>query len=170
MIENLKEEGLNVELILLEKIQNDKVREIMKEVDILAEQFVFTGYALSAIEGMALGLPVLSNLDNPDYTEVFRRYSFLDECPIVSTRIQDIKENLRILITNPKLREGLDKLSRRYVEKYHSFTTFQYLFTNILKKLNGQDVDLINLFHPPKSEYVKYNYIKVPLNKNKLKM
>jgi glycosyltransferase involved in cell wall biosynthesis len=168
-IEELKEEGLNVELVLLEKVQNDKVREIMKEVDILAEQFV-TGYGLSAIEGMASGLPVLSNLDNPNYTEVYRRYSFLDECPIVSTRIEDIKENLRMLIINPKLREELGKLSRRYVEKYHSFTTFQYLFTNILKKLNGEDVDLINLFHPLKSEYVKYNYIKVPLNKNKLKM
>ena len=40
---------------------------------------------LSAVEGMASGLAVLSNLDDETHTRLFRRYSFLNECPILST-------------------------------------------------------------------------------------
>ena len=34
---------------------------------------------------MASGLPVLANLDHEAYTTVFRRYAFLNECPILSS-------------------------------------------------------------------------------------
>lgn len=166
-INELKEEGLQIELILLEKVQNIRVRELMQEVDILAEQFIFTGYALSGIEGMASGLPVLANLDNEAYTTVFRRYSFLNECPILSTSPETLKENLKLLITNPELRKELGELGRKYAEKYHSYDMAQYLFTHIFRKLDGEDIDLMNLFHPLKSEYVQNNYIKTPLVNNK---
>ena len=170
VVEELKSEGFNLDLILMEKIQNDTVLEVMKSADILAEQFIGIGYGLSAIEGMASGLPVLSNLDNEAYTTVFRRYSFLNECPILSTTPETLKENLRILIENPELRDELGRLGRMYVEKYHSYKAAQYMFTNIFKKLEGEDIDLINLYHPLKSDYVKNNYIKTPLIKNKLAM
>lgn len=167
VIDELKKEGLNIELVLLEKVQNDKVKEIMQEVDILAEQFIATAYALSGIEGMASGLPVLANLDNKEYTEVFRRYSFLNECPILSTTPETLKDNLRLLVTCPELRKELGELGRKYVEKYHSYKMTQYLFGNIFKKLDGEEIDFMNLFHPLKSEYVRKNYIKTPLKNNK---
>lgn len=165
-INELKREGLQIELILLEKVQNSKVKEIIHEADILAEQFIFTGYALSGIEGMASGLPVLANLDNKKYTEIFRRYSFLNECPILSTTPETLKDNLKLLITNPELRKELGELSRKYVEKYHSYKMAQYLFTHIFKKIDGEDIDIMNLFHPLKSKYVQNNYIKTPLINN----
>lgn len=166
-VEALQLEGLQVELILLEKIPNLKVRELMQEVDIMAEQFIATAYALSGIEGMLTGLPVMANLDNEVYTTVFRRYSFLNECPILSTTPETLKENLRLLITNPELRQELGELGRKYAEKYHSYEMAQYLFTHIFRKLDGEDIDLMNLFHPLKSEYVKNNYIKTPLVNNR---
>jgi glycosyltransferase involved in cell wall biosynthesis len=167
VVEDFKKEGYLIELLLLEKVSNEKVKELMKDADILAEQFIATGYALSGIEGMATGLPVLANLENKNYVNLFRRYSFLNECPILSTSPETLKENLKLLITNPELRKELGELGRKYVEKYHSYNTFQYLFTNIIKKLNGEDIDLINLFHPLKSDFVKKNYIITPLIDNK---
>jgi hypothetical protein len=166
-IEELKGEGLQIKLVLLEKVQNSEVKEFMQKVDILAEQFIGSGYALSGIEGMASGLPVMANLDNKEYTEIFRRYSFLNECPILSTTPETLKDNLRLLITNPKLRKELGKLGRKYAEKYHSYEMAQHMFTNIFKKLDGEDIDLMNLYHPLKSEYVKNNYIKTPLVNNR---
>ncbi len=166
-INELKEEGLQIELVLLEKVPNTRVRELMQEVDILAEQFVATAYALSGIEGMASGLPVLANLDNEAYTTVFRRYSFLNECPILSTSPETLKDNLRLLITNPELRKELGELGRKYAEKYHSYEMAQYLFTHIFRKLDGEEIDLMNLFHPLKSEYVQNNYIQTPLVNNR---
>jgi hypothetical protein len=168
-IEELKIEGYRIDLILLENVSNDKVRETMQNVDILAEQFIF-GYALSGIEGMASGLPVMSNLDSEIYTRIFRRYSHLNECPILSTTPETLKKNLKVLITKPKLREELGRAGRLYVDKYHSYETAQYLFGSIYKRIvHGQDIDLINLFHPLLGAYNKQKAIvKHPLVENRL--
>lgn len=169
-VEMLEAEGLQVELVLLEKVPNDRVREVMQEVDILADQFICIGYGLAAIEGMASGLPVMSNLDLQSYTQLFRRYSFLNECPIVSSTPETINRNLKVLVTQPKLREQIGRAGREYVEKYHSYETAQYLFGSIYEKLlNGKDIDLMNLFHPLKSEYNRRKpLVQHPLIDNKL--
>jgi hypothetical protein len=153
-VERLKAEGLQVDLVMLEKVPNDQVKERMGEVDILAEQFIATGYAMSGIEGMACGLAVMANLEHEAYTRVFRRYGFLDECPILSTTPETLADNLRLLVTDPALRENLGRAGRAYVEKYHSYEMAAYLFGSIYRKIvDGQEVDLINLFHPLKSDY-----------------
>ncbi|TMJ14737.1 MAG: glycosyltransferase [Alphaproteobacteria bacterium] len=153
-VERLRSEGLDVELVLLEKVPNERVKSLMQEVDILAEQFISTGYGISGIEGLASGLPVMANLEHEAYTRVFRRYGFLDECPILSTSPENMVRNLRILVTRPDLRRVLGQASRQYAEKYHSFAAAQYMFEAIYDRiLDGRDVDLINLFHPLKSPY-----------------
>lgn len=168
-IRQLEDEGLEVELHLMEKVPNEEVRRRMSDADILAEQFIFTGYAFSGIEGMASGLPVLANLDHEAYTRLFRRYAFLNECPILSSPPERLKENLRILVTNPALREELGRAGRAYVEKYHSYAAAQFLFGSIYDRiLDGKDVDLINLFHPLKSDYVRRNPVRHPLIENRL--
>lgn len=169
-VDALRAEGLRIELQLIEGVQNDEVRRLLREADILAEQFICTGYAMSAIEGMASGLPVLSNLDHADFGNFYRRYSFLAECPILSTTPETLKANLRALTTRPDLRAELGRAGRQYVEKYHSFGTAQYLFGAIYRRtIHGSDVDLMNLFHPLKSEYNRRTpIIKHPLVSNKL--
>ena len=152
-VERLRGEGLQVELVQLEGVPNEEVRERMQQVDILAEQFIATGYAFNAIEGMASGLPVLANLDHEAYTRVFRRYGFLDECPVLSSPPERLADNLRLLVRNPALREELGRAGRAYVEKYHSYAAAQFLFGSIYRRFDGEEVDLINLFHPLKSEY-----------------
>lgn len=153
-IERLRTDGLQVELMLIENVPNDEVRGLLASADILAEQFLATGYAMSGIEGMACGLPVLSNLENEAYTRVFRRYGFLDECPILSTTPETLHRNLRRLVENPALRQTLGRAGRAYVEKYHSYAMAQYLFGAIHDHLlRGEQIDLINLFHPLKSAF-----------------
>lgn len=168
-VERLRAEGLQIELVLLEKVPNDQVRDEMVQADILAEQFIAIGYALSGIEGMASGLPVLANLDHEAYTRVFRRYGFLDECPILSTPPERLVEHLRALVTSPRLRSELGSAGRAYVEKYHSYRTADYLFGAIYRSFDGQDVNLMTLFHPLKSDYNRATpRIEHPLVENRL--
>lgn len=169
-VDALKAEGYKIDLILLEKIPNEQVREIMQTVDILAEQFIAPAYAMSGIEGMASGLPVLANLDHEDYTRVFRRYGFLDECPILSSPPERLRDNLRVLISNPTLREELGRAGRAFAEKYHSDATAQYMFGAIHDRiLHGREVDLINLFHPLKSDFNRRTpKVSHPLTENRL--
>ncbi|MFQ5450100.1 MAG: glycosyltransferase [Nitrospinaceae bacterium] len=156
-VDDLKKEGLNVDLLLVEKVPNDRLKAMMEEkVDILADQLIATGYAMYALEGMACGIPVLSNLEHEYYTRLFRRYSYLNECPILSASPETIRDQLRILVTRPALRENLGRAGRRYVEKYHSLETARYMFGSVYDKIwRGKEVDLMNLFHPMGSEYNK---------------
>ena len=45
----------------------------------------------------------------------------------------------------------------------------KYIFSNVYEKiLNGKNIDLMNVFHPLKSDYVKNNKIIHPLKENTL--
>jgi glycosyltransferase involved in cell wall biosynthesis len=155
-VEKLRAEGLLIDLVLLEKVPNEEVRRVMGTVDIMAEQLIYSCYALSGIEGMACGLAVMTNLASEPHTRVYRRYAFLDECPILSTTPENVLDNLRLLVTRPDLRETLGRAGRAYVEKYHSYEAARFLFESIYAKLlDGKDVDLMNLYHPLKSEHAR---------------
>ena len=150
-IDSLRREGLRVKINLLEGIPNDEVRQVLQfDTDILVEQLIFTGHGLNGVEGMASGLPVVSNLEDARYTKVFKRWSYLDECPIVSSDPEKIADTLRELITQPEIRKSLGKLSRGYAEKYHSYKAGQFLFESVLEYLVGERESLIDLYHPLK--------------------
>ncbi|PKL77173.1 MAG: hypothetical protein CVV27_06510 [Candidatus Melainabacteria bacterium HGW-Melainabacteria-1] len=152
-VAELQAEGWQIQLELIEGLPNQEVRQRLQTADILVEQLM-TGYGMSAVEGMATGLVVLSNLEDKRYTEVFRRYSYFEECPVVSVSPESVKDVLQALIRQPQLRRELGQASRQYAEKYHSYPFAQYLFGQIYAKLfEQQPIELINLFHPLKSEY-----------------
>jgi glycosyltransferase involved in cell wall biosynthesis len=153
-VEELQAEGLEVELVLLERVSNERVKEAMGEVDVFADQFIVTGYGLAAIEALASGLPVLANLEDGPVTRFLRRYSTLGECPVVSTAPETLVENLRAVVTGPEVRERLGRAGREYAEKYHSYELAQYYFGAIhARLLEGADVDLLNLLDPLRSPY-----------------
>jgi glycosyltransferase involved in cell wall biosynthesis len=116
----LAQEGAEIELVLAEGIPNAEVRQLAASCQIVAEQFVL-GYALAAMEGMALGKPVLSNLSEPWYYDRFRGGTGLEECPIVSTGPAELKETLRRLASDGALRDSLGKAGRRYVVEHHGY-------------------------------------------------
>jgi glycosyltransferase involved in cell wall biosynthesis len=154
-VDTLRAEGLAVGLELVEGRPNEEVRALMKEVDVFADQFILTGYGLAAVEALASGLPVMCNLEDEYVMRLYRLYAFFGECPVVSASPEMIADRLRLLVTRPDLRRELGKAGRRYVERFHSEETTQYLFGSIYRKLlDGEDVDLINLFHPLKSPYM----------------
>lgn len=156
-VEDLRKEGLKIKLTLIEKMQNSELlKKMYEEADILAEQVILNSYGLNGIEGMAMGLPIICNLESHFQTKVFRVYSYLNECPAVSADPEDVKEQLRILIKNPALREKLGRFGRMYVEKYHSRATSQYMYELMLRKVwHNENVDLLNAFHPLKDNPLK---------------
>jgi hypothetical protein len=170
-VQLLKNEGYNIKFILMENMQNSEVlRTLSAEADIHVETLLM-GYGLSGIEGMASGLPVLTNLSYEQVTQPFRRFSFLNECPAVSTNHENLYDNLKCLIDNPDLRKTLGEAGVDYVEKYHSEKTSQFIFTKVYDKIwHNKDVDLMSLFLPlDKASYNNQTpQIKHPLVENKL--
>ena len=153
-VEDLKNEGYKINFILCARIQNERVREILQsEADILVEQLIFTGHGLNGLEGLASGLPTISNLEDETYTLPLRRWSYFSECPLVSATPENLVEVLRKLVTRPELRRQLGAAGRAYVEKYHGLDSAQYLFKNVIDYVYGRKESLINLYHPLLGEY-----------------
>jgi len=171
-VEQLRREGLLVDLRILEGLSNEEVRRLLREdVDILVDQIVFTGHGMSALEGMASGLPVVCNLEDEHYLLPARRWSFFGECPLVSAEPENLVRVLRELVTKPELRTELGNLGRQYVEKYHGLDSSIFLFTAVIDYLYGRRVSLMDLYHPLTSDYVKrLPRIVPPLEKNRLKL
>lgn len=169
-IQTLQREGLRVELKLLEKMQNTKVRKFLQEdTDILIEQLIVTGHGLNGLEGLASSLPVISNLEDENFTLPMRRWSYFNECPIVSASPETLVDVLRKLVTRPELRHTLGVAGRSYVEKYHGLDSAQYLFTKVIDCLYGRCDSLINLYHPLLGEYTNRSpKIQHPLVKNRI--
>ncbi|MZP29505.1 hypothetical protein GTO91_07270 [Heliobacterium undosum] len=155
----LVSEGLNVRLMLIENRPNKEVRLLLEQCDILAEQFV-VGYALSAVEGMALGLPVLSNIEIDVIHQLFRKHSYLDECPIVSVNYYTFKEKLRELVISPGLREELGRQGRAYVEKHHSFGSNIKMWNEVIEKVwYDKDIDLMTYYDKSRSAIQPVKYL-----------
>ena len=152
-VARLRSDGLEVELVLVEGVTNQEVRRLLQEVDIHADQLIVPGYGLAAIEGMASGLPVICNLDaDPSQARLFRLFSFLGECPVVSASPETVYEALHRLVTDPKRRLELGRAGRRYTERFHSYDMARYLFQSIYARvLDREEVDLMGLFDPHRS-------------------
>ena len=111
----LKKEGYSIELIMVEKMSNEKAKRIYESADIIADQFLIGWYALFAAEGMALGKPVLCFLrDEWIKTNDFEKWN----CPIVNTNPDNLKENLKMLINDEELCLKLGREGREFVKRY----------------------------------------------------
>jgi glycosyltransferase involved in cell wall biosynthesis len=132
--DELKAEGVPIELEVVEGVPNQRLRELMSECEIIADQFIVGWYAMFAIEAMALGKPVLCYL-RPDLLDLYTLYSFAGELPLVDTHPLQIKERLRELVENPELRAELGERGRRYVEKHHSLEAAGQNFDEIFQQV-----------------------------------
>lgn len=148
-VEELKKKGHNLELDIIEKVPNAEALKRIAACDIYVDQLIF-GYAQAALEAMALGKVVISALDNiPEY-DLFRRFSYLKECPIISANTETIFDVLLNLFSRQDEWHSMGIKSRDYVEKRHSFKACSELYEAIYRKVWERDdtIDLINFYHP----------------------
>lgn len=109
---------------------------------------------------MATGLPVISNLEkDKNEIKLFRRFSYLNECPILSSKPEKIKSSLHRLITQSGLRMQLGETGVKYVEKYHSYKAMGEIFGAIYDSIcYGKEVDLLSFFNPNDKESFNNRY------------
>lgn len=128
-VKSLQGEGLPLELVLVEKMSNADAINIYKKADIIAEQFLIGWHGFMAIEGMALGKPVICYIRKREYLLA------PEECPIISARLDDLREVIRDLVENPLKRKQLGEQGREYVEKYFSLDAFAQRLQRVYDEL-----------------------------------
>lgn len=118
-VEALKQDGIDIELCLIEKIPNEQALQIYRTADIIFDQCMIGFHGYFALEGMAMGKPVVCFIRKPENYLIKH-----EECPIINTSITSLKNDLRRLATNRLLLHETGKAGRRYIESNYSLRAF----------------------------------------------
>jgi hypothetical protein len=111
-INELKNLGYQVELVLIEKMPFHQVKSMYESCDIGIDQVLYGWYGKVSIELMALGKPVITYI-NDDL------FSYRSDMPIVNANPHNLSEKLKELIDNHQLRRELGERGIEYVQRYH---------------------------------------------------
>ncbi len=131
--EQLRQEGVPIELCLVEGLRNDAALEAYRAAHLVVDQLLIGGYGLFAVEAMALGKPVVCYMRE----DAIAANPGWDECPIISAKPDTIMQTLRMLAADPARLAELGHASRAYVEKYHSYSYIGGLYDSIYRHLWG---------------------------------
>ncbi|MGE4094900.1 MAG: hypothetical protein AB7G75_29135 [Candidatus Binatia bacterium] len=147
-VNELVAEGLNIELIILERAPNSKVREIMASVDVVADQLIIGWYAMFALEAMAMEKPVLCYL-RADLEALYIAAGLVKvaEIPIIQCSPLTVKERIRELALNRAVLDDIGKRSRAFVLKHHSTQAVGRVFDSINRSIGLQPSAPINPFN-----------------------
>lgn len=129
-VAELRLEGVPVELVLVEKVPNTRALEIYRSADIIFDQCLIGFHGYFALEGMALGKPVMCFIRRPeDYL------LHPDECPIINTHVLSLKEDIRRLVAGRDSLNAIGRRGRSYVEKHFSVPAFSRRLSSAYHRL-----------------------------------
>lgn len=135
-VEELKADGFDIELILVERVPNEKIHELMASVDIIADQLIIGWYAMFAIEGMAMGKPVLCYIRD-DLENLYTVAGLIQpgEIPLVHCTPLTVKNAIRDLALHREKLAEIGKRSREFVLRHHSTRAVGKVFDGINRSL-----------------------------------
>lgn len=138
VLQELKDEGVQFEIIYKSKIPYTEVKKILEDADVLVDEIICHGPGVLALEAMASGCAVATNY-LPTHKHVFNP----PVCQIDST---NMKDEIRKLITDFSYRQQLIIDGREYVRLNNGA---EKILRDILNDLN---------FSLPRSDYYPTYY------------
>ncbi|WP_323757907.1 glycosyltransferase [Roseivirga sp.] len=127
-IEELKNEGYDFAVKLIENVPNEKAVELYSDVDIVIDQLLCPGTGKLATEALASGAVVMANMSYDNYPQKNPA-----DCPIVDVNPSTIKEELASLINDYERRSELAARGRAYVDKYLDIRIFCKKVINLIE-------------------------------------
>jgi hypothetical protein len=144
-LEQLKNEGFNFELRLLEKVSNQIIRENLTNADILVDEMVLHGPGILSLEAMCSGCAVATK-----YLKTSPGFFSPPVCPISENTVY---EKLKLLLSNRQLRKEMAINGRTYVEKNnHPNILSEKILADLNKKGSG------SLKYDYNANFFKLNY------------
>lgn len=118
-INQLQNEGLPIDLVLIEKVSNKEALMRYGEADLIFDQCLSGFHGYVTLEAMALGKPVMAYIRDP------QKYLIdPDACPILNIHVNNIAEKLREITLHRENLAEIGLQGRAYVEKYFSVQAF----------------------------------------------
>lgn len=119
ILDELKINGFNFELVLIEGLSNYEAKKIYSEIDILIDQIYAGWYGGLAVELMALESPVVAYIRDEDLK--FLPSEMRNDIPIINANESNLKFQLKKLLSMSRNEiKKIGKKSREYVLKWHN--------------------------------------------------
>ena len=112
---------LPVDLEIVEGLDHEEARSRYARADLVIDQLNAGWHGVFALEAMALGKPVVANLD--EETVELSAEGYGSRVPIVPATKETLLEVLRPLVESVALRREIGAASRVYVEQVHDIDT-----------------------------------------------
>lgn len=128
-IELLRQKGVEFEYQELHGVPNNEVQNIIKDCDIVVDQFLLGGIGTLAFEGMGYGKPVVAYLPE----DIVDKH--MPGCPVYNATIDNLADRLEELILTPDLRLELGKKGIYFVKKHLDYETIQREVLDIYREL-----------------------------------
>jgi glycosyltransferase involved in cell wall biosynthesis len=125
---NELKKNFDFDFVLLHDLPRSEVLRIMERADIFIDAIILGGYGMAAMEAMSFGKPTLCYL-----MPAVLQNGIPNDCPIVNTSPENLRENIEMLLKDPALRHELGVKGRAYVEKYHDADTLADYLVNIYR-------------------------------------
>lgn len=135
-VSELQAEGEAIELVLVQKLPNEELRELIETVDVVADQLIIGWYAMFAIEAMSMGKPVLCYL-REDLERLYVDAGLLEEneIPLINCRPGEVKGTLRKLMRDSARLTDAARRGPDYVKRHHSVESVGAVFATINKTI-----------------------------------
>ena len=144
LIDELKREGHDVELIFFQNVPNRELRYYQLQADIVVDMLTFGWYGANVREALMLGKPVVCHL-RPEWLASMREEipDFVDELPVISATPETVREVLIDLIEHPEKRREIGRRSREFAVKWHSADAagrqFDSIYGGLIEGRPGSD-------------------------------
>ena len=132
-VENLKREGFEIDLQLVERVPNREALEIYRSADIIFDQCLIGFHGYFANEAMAMGKPVMTYIRRPEHYLLAP-----DECPLINADASRVESTLRSLLNDRHRLHTLGVAGRKYIEKYHTLDAFAGRLRLAYSQIGGQ--------------------------------
>jgi hypothetical protein len=138
LVEELKAEGRDVELIFFHDVPNRDLRYYQAQADVFCDMLTTGFYGATAREGMMLGKPVVCYL-RPEWLDQIRREvpDYADEMPVISATPETIKAVLVDLMEHPEKRAEIGRRSREFAVKWHGSRESARVWDDIYTRLRA---------------------------------
>jgi len=114
-VDALRGEGIAVRLDLVEGVTRDEALVRFGAADVIVDQLRLGWYGGLAVEGMALGRPVLAAIRESDPAD----NPFGAALPIVRSGPERVRDDLRELLADPARRARIGAEGRAFVARHH---------------------------------------------------
>lgn len=114
---------------LIHNVPRDKALQIVRESDIVLDQFIIGSFGSVTLEAMALGKPALCYL-TPSVEAALPA-----ECPIINANPDNLAEVLADLLADGPRRNDLGRRGRIYVEQHHEIRRVAQRLVQVYEEL-----------------------------------